>query len=81
MHSVADSEHDQTSPSIATPSELERPRQDLRSEVTQKLIEAMEAGRVNRPVNYATDADWWWGVVEANSTVFIRRVEIKGVAP
>ena len=51
------------------------------SEEGATLIEAMEAGRVNRPVNYATDADWWWGVVEANSTVFIRRVEIKGVAP
>ena len=25
-------------------------------------------------------AEWWWSVVEANSTVFVRRVEIKGGA-
>ena len=50
------------------------------SEEGSAQIEAIETGRVTRPVNYATDADWWWGVTEANSTVFIRRVEIKGVA-
>ncbi len=51
------------------------------SEEGATLVEAIETGRVVRPTNYATDADWWWGVVEANSAVFIRRVEIKGVAP
>lgn len=51
------------------------------SEEGATLIEAIETGRVARPANYATDAEWWWGVVEANSAVFIRRVEIKGVAP
>ena len=44
MQSVADSEHDQTTPPPATLSEPGQPRQDLRREVTQKLIEAMEAG-------------------------------------
>jgi hypothetical protein len=51
------------------------------SEEGATMIEAMETGRVNRPVNYATDAEWWWGVVETNSAVFMRRVQIKGVAP
>jgi len=51
------------------------------SEEGASLIEAIEAGRVNRPSTYNTDAEWWWGVVEANSAVFVRRVEIKGVAP
>jgi prepilin-type N-terminal cleavage/methylation domain-containing protein len=44
------------------------------------LLEAIEAGRVPRPPAYATDATWWWKVVEANSKVFTRRVEIKGTA-
>lgn len=51
------------------------------SEEGATLIEAIETGRLVRPANYATDAEWWWGVVVANSAVFIRRVEIKGVAP
>lgn len=51
------------------------------SEEGASLIEAIETGRMTRPSGYATDAEWWWGVVEANSAVFIRRVEIKGVAP
>jgi hypothetical protein len=42
------------------------------------LVEAMERSQVIRPTNYANDAEWWWGVVGAHSTVFIRRVEIKG---
>jgi hypothetical protein len=42
------------------------------------LVEAMERSQVIRPTNYANDGEWWWGVVEAHSTVFIRRVEIKG---
>jgi prepilin-type N-terminal cleavage/methylation domain-containing protein len=44
------------------------------------LLEAIETGRVQRPPSYDTDAGWWWGVVEANSKVFARRVEIKGGA-
>ncbi|HEY8995918.1 MAG TPA: prepilin-type N-terminal cleavage/methylation domain-containing protein [Lacunisphaera sp.] len=42
------------------------------------LIEAMEGGHVVRPAAYATDAEWWWSVVELHSAVFIRRIEIKG---
>ncbi|MEO5670115.1 MAG: zincin-like metallopeptidase domain-containing protein [Ramlibacter sp.] len=44
MDSVADSEHGQAALAPVPAAQLERPRQDLRSEVTQKLIEAMEAG-------------------------------------
>lgn len=47
-----------------------------------RIIDAMEnnPGTVARPANYTNDSDWWWGVVEANSRVFTRRVEIKGGA-
>lgn len=46
------------------------------------LLETIETKRVSmRPPIYATDADWWWGVVEANSRVFIRRIELKARAP
>ena len=41
---VADSEDDQTASPTAAPTEPDRPRQDLRWEVTQKLIDAAEAG-------------------------------------
>ena len=44
-------------------------------------VEAMERGVMARPTEYATDAAWWWGVVEANSAVFVRRIEIKAVVP
>lgn len=50
------------------------------SEEGAALVEAMESGRVERPAQHASDADWWWAVVEANSTVFIRRIEIRGGA-
>lgn len=48
-----------------------------------RLLEAMEKadGSITRPGNHASDAGWWWGVVEANSRVFTRRVEVKGTAP
>ena len=51
------------------------------SEEGATLVEAIETGRVPRPPTSSSDADWWWDVVEAHSAVFIRRVEIKGVAP
>lgn len=45
------------------------------------ILEAIELGRVSiRPSVYASDAEWWWAVVEANSKVFTRRIEIKGGA-
>ena len=50
------------------------------SEEGATLVEAMELGRVERPPQHASDADWWWAVVEVNSTVFIRRIEIRGGA-
>jgi prepilin-type N-terminal cleavage/methylation domain-containing protein len=45
-----------------------------------RQIEAMEQGSeaLARPPAYPTDAAWWWAVVEANSRVFVRRVELKG---
>lgn len=51
------------------------------SEEGAAQIEAMETGRVQRPAEFATDAAWWWSVVEANSAVFTRRIEVMGVAP
>ncbi len=45
------------------------------------LLDAIESSRVpSRPPDYSTDAAWWWAVVEANSRVFVRRIEIKGTA-
>lgn len=44
------------------------------------LLEGMENGRVVRPAQFASDADWWWSVVEANSVVVTRRIELKGGA-
>ena len=51
------------------------------SEEGATMVEAIETGRVPRPSTSSSDADWWWSVVEAHSAVFLRRVEIKGVAP
>lgn len=48
------------------------------SEEGAGLIEALETGRTLRPAEYIDDTAWWWGVVEANSAVYIRRIEIKG---
>ena len=45
------------------------------------IVAAMESGQLSRPPGYATDAEWWWSEVEANSKVFVRRVEIKALAP
>ena len=50
------------------------------SEEGASLLEAMERGQVTRPTDHATDAAWWWAVVEAHSAVFTRRIEIKGGA-
>lgn len=41
-------------------------------------LEQIEAGLVPRPALYATDADWWWAVVETQSRVFSARVMIAG---
>ncbi len=43
-------------------------------------INAIESGLVTRPAIYATDADWWWAIALANSSVFTRRIELKGGA-
>jgi len=49
------------------------------SESGATQIEALEKGRLgNRPSQYADDAAWWWAVVESNSSVYTRRIEIKG---
>lgn len=47
-----------------------------------RLLDAMEQsdGAIARPPAHASDAAWWWAVVEANSRVFVRRVEMKGGA-
>src|SRR5256885_829746 len=40
-----------------------------------RQIDAMEQGNgaITRPGEFATDAEWWWAVVEANSHVYTRR--------
>jgi prepilin-type N-terminal cleavage/methylation domain-containing protein len=45
-----------------------------------RILDAMERanGAITRPAFFANDAEWWWAVVEANSRVYTRRVEIKG---
>lgn len=45
-----------------------------------RLIDGMERADslLVRPAAYQTDAEWWWAVVEANSRVYVRRVQIKG---
>lgn len=43
------------------------------------LVQAMEEGRVSRPVG-TTDEAWWWEIVEAHSSVFVRRIELKARA-
>jgi len=50
------------------------------SEDGARQVAAIEQGRVPRPAGFADDAQWWWAVVEANSTVFVRRIELKGGA-
>jgi len=54
----------------------------LLTEQGATLLAEMESGngRITRPTEYATDAEWWWAVVEANSHVYTRRVEVKGGA-
>lgn len=37
-------------------------------------------GSIIRPATFASDALWWWAVVEANSKVYTRRIEVMGVA-
>lgn len=47
-----------------------------------KLLDGMEnhAEALVRPSDFASDAAWWWAVVEAHSRVVVRRIEIKGGA-
>jgi len=41
-------------------------------------LAALEQGRLVRPAEHATDAAWWWAVVERHSQVFTRRIQILG---
>lgn len=51
------------------------------SESGAAQLEQMERGLVSRPPGVASDADWWWNVVEANSRVFVRRIVVGGARP
>jgi hypothetical protein len=44
-----------------------------------RAIESIESGTtsVARPPGI-TDPEWWWSVVEANSRVYVRRIQVKG---
>jgi type II secretory pathway pseudopilin PulG len=37
-------------------------------------------GHIVRPSNYTSDAEWWWGIVEKNSAVYVRRIVVRGAA-
>lgn len=43
-------------------------------------LEQMELGRVTRPAEFATNDEWWWAVVEAESQVFTMRIEVGAAA-
>lgn len=51
------------------------------SEEGATILETMEGGRVTRPPEFASDAAWWWSVVNTHSAVFARRIELKAAAP
>jgi len=44
-------------------------------------LEALESGRLVRPANFASDADWWWDIVQRHSQVFVRRIEVRRSLP
>jgi prepilin-type N-terminal cleavage/methylation domain-containing protein len=45
------------------------------------LISAMERGLVSVPPEFAgREGDWWWSAVEANSRVYVRRLQMRGAA-
>jgi len=49
-----------------------------------RMVAAMEApsgSSLVRPAEYRTDAEWWWGVVEANSRVYVRRIMLSASLP
>ncbi len=52
------------------------------TEEGSRQLDALERnnGSVTRPVAYPSDALWWWAVVEANSHVYARRVEMRSTA-
>ncbi len=52
------------------------------SEQGAALLDELEngGGHVIRPAHYASDAEWWWGIIETHSTVYVRRVELRGGA-
>lgn len=46
------------------------------------LAEIETEGRhLTRPPAFASDAEWWWGVVEAHSRVHVRRIVVRGTSP
>lgn len=49
-----------------------------------RMIAGMEAPSglfMARPAEYRTDAEWWWGVAEANSRVYVRRITLPAALP
>lgn len=40
------------------------------------IVDAIEAGRLLRPPEFSDDATWWWSVVDQNSVIVGRRIEI-----
>lgn len=52
------------------------------SEQGAALLAEMEqgGGHLIRPRHHATDAEWWWGIVETHSRVYFRRVILRGAS-
>ena len=52
------------------------------SDAGAALLAEMETSgaHITRPADYASDAEWWWGVVETHSTVHVRRIAVKGIS-
>lgn len=43
------------------------------------LLDRLESGRLGtRPSQHSDDAEWWWAIATAHSSVFVRRIEIIG---
>jgi hypothetical protein len=45
-----------------------------------RQIQAFENNLIVRPPGVASDAEYWWQIVNQNSQVFTRRVEIRSTA-
>ena len=45
-----------------------------------RLLTSYELGQISRPADVSSDDEYWWRLVEANSQVYTRRIEIKSTS-